>query len=281
MSAPQEASYVYAVARPFAAEAVAGLAGVGGYPVHLVAHEGLAAVVSAVPLHEFDEEALRANLEDLGWLEEVARAHHTVVDAAARHTDVVPLRLATVYHGDERVRSVLAEGRASFERALGRVAGCVEFGVKVYADPATRTPAGAEKSSGARPGESPGMAYLRKRREQRDRRDDTWRTAAELCDRLDASLAEWARARERHRPQDASLSGESGENVLNAAYLVADGDTGAFLDAAQRVRDSAPEGTRIEVSGPWAPYSFAGVEALEGTAPEASEATEAPEGGRP
>nr|WP_156000104.1 GvpL/GvpF family gas vesicle protein [Streptomonospora sp. PA3] len=250
-----EAAYVYAVARPLAAEAVADLKGVGGRPVHLVEHEGLVAVVSAVPLHEFDEDALRANLEDLGWLEEVARAHHGVVDAAARRTDVVPLRLATVYHGDDRVRAVLREGREDFAGALERVAGCLEFGVKVYAEPASR-PAAPEPPAAAPAGESPGKAYLRKRREQRDRRDDVWQQAAQLCERLDAAAAQWARARERHRPQDASLSGAPGENVLNAAYLVADADAEGFLDAVERVRAAAPEGTRIEVSGPWAPYSF-------------------------
>lgn len=257
MSTPAEASYVYAVTRPFSAEAVSGMKGVGGHPVRLLEHGGLAAVVSTVPLHEFDEDALRAKLEDLNWLEEVARAHHGVVDAAARSTDTVPLRLATVYHGDDRVRRVLQEDGGAFDRALERVTGCVELGVKVYADPATRTAAGPAPPSTAAAGNSPGKAYLRRRREQRDRRDDTWKEASELCERLEESVTAWARAREQHRIQDAALSGAQGENVLNAAYLVADADTGSFLDAVQRVRDTAPEGTRVEVSGPWAPYSFA------------------------
>jgi hypothetical protein len=264
MSEEPRAGYVYAVARPFDPAPLAGLEGVGGYPVHTVVVADLAAVVSTVPLHEFDEEALKANLEDLRWLEGVARAHNAVIDAVAQHAVVAPLRLATVYHGDDRVCEVLREGHDTFDAALRRLTGRLEFGVKVYADPSTRGTAPADAPAApAAPGESPGKAYLRRRREQRDRRDDTWRTAADLCDRVDAALREFADAREQHRPQDASLSGAAGENVLNAAYLVPAEHADSFLRAAERLRADAPEGTRVEVSGPWAPYSFASIDAGE------------------
>lgn len=261
MSESARASYVYAVARPFGPEPLEGVTGVGGYPVHLVVREDLAAVVSTVPLHEFDEDALKANLEDLRWLEEVARAHHGVVEVVARAAVAVPLRLATVYHSDDRVRTVLKDDYATFDRALRRLTGRLEFGVKIYADPKVRAAAPApEQQEAAEPDESPGKAYLRKRRVQRERRDDTWQAAAGLVDRTDAALREWAEARERHRPQDASLSGVAGENVLNAAYLVPEEHTESFLGTLERLRSDAPEGTRIDVSGPWAPYSFASMD---------------------
>lgn len=258
MSEPERASYAYAVARPLDPAALDGLSGVGGHPVHLVTQEDLVAVVSTVPLHEFDEDALKANLEDLRWLEDVARAHHEVIDTVAHHTVVLPLRLATVYHGDDRVRAVLQEGYAAFDRTLERLTGRLEFGVKVYADPSVRRAAAPPPKTAK--GESPGKAYLRKRREQRERRDDTWQVAAELVDRADAALREWAEACEQHRPQDASLSGVAGENVLNAAYLVPAEHAEDFLRTVERLRTEAPEGTRIDATGPWAPYSFASPE---------------------
>lgn len=263
MSEPADASYLYAVTRPFDARALEGVRGVGGRPVHLVVRGDLAAVVSPVPLREFDEDALKANLEDLGWLEEVARAHDGVIRTVVRHMVAVPLRLATVYHGDDRVREVLDEDHGGFDRALRRLTGRLEFGVKVYAEPAARTASGeqaGEEAAPAPPGESPGRAYLRKRREQRQRRDDVWQVASDLVDRTDAALREWAEAREVHRPQDASLSGAPGENVLNAAYLVPAQKAEDFLRTADRLRAEAAAGTRVEVSGPWAPYSFASLE---------------------
>ncbi|WP_285733284.1 GvpL/GvpF family gas vesicle protein [Nocardiopsis sp. ATB16-24] len=254
MGPPEYADYVYAVCRPFDAGAVDGLTGVGGHPVHVVTEARLTAVVSTVPLHEFGEQALRNSLEDLRWLEEVARAHHGVVEAVGRRTVTVPLRLATVYHSDERVREVLREHGEAFEAALRELAGRVELGVKVYAEaPAPSVPP-ARPSSGEA---NPGRAYLRRRKEQRDRRDDTWQRAVELCERADEVLGGLAWARERHRPQSAALSEASGENVMNNAYLVDEERVEAFLATARELDSHAPEGVRIEVSGPWAPYSFA------------------------
>lgn len=260
MDRTEYASYVYAVCRPFDPAAVDGLTGVGGYAVHLVVEADLAAAVSTVPLHEFDERALRENLEDLRWLEEVARAHHGVVDAVAHRAVTVPLRLATVYHGDDRVREVLRENGEAFDATLTELDGRVELGVKVYAEARSRT---AEPSAPASEDESPGRAYLRKRKEQRNRRDDTWHKAVELCERADQVLGELSRAREQHRPQTAELSEAPGENVMNNAYLVDDDRVDAFLLAVGELRSQAPEGTRIEASGPWAPYSFAAVRASE------------------
>ena len=65
---------------------------------------GLTVLVSDVSLAEFGEAALLANLEDLDWLDEVAREHHYV---HRRRGAAVPAaagaRLATVYGGDAAV----------------------------------------------------------------------------------------------------------------------------------------------------------------------------------
>ncbi|WP_017588093.1 GvpL/GvpF family gas vesicle protein [Nocardiopsis ganjiahuensis] len=259
MSRPEEASYVYAVCRPFDTATVNGLTGVGGHPVHFVVDADLAAAVSTVPLDEFDEQALHAKLEDLRWLEEVARAHHGVVDEVAARVVTVPLRLATVYRGDERVRQVLREHGEAFDASLRELLGRVELGVKVYADAGAR--AADPPVPAASVGESPGKAYLRKRRDQRNRRDDTWQKAVRLCDRVDEVLAGLASACARHQPQSAALSAAAGENVMNNAYLVDQERVADFFAAADELSSQAPEGTRVEVSGPWAPYSFANASA--------------------
>src|SRR5258707_13136802 len=67
--------WVYALAKR-GEPTLPGLAGVAGAPVRLVDADGLTAVVSDVTLEDFGEGALRRNLEDMAWLEAVARAHH-------------------------------------------------------------------------------------------------------------------------------------------------------------------------------------------------------------
>ncbi|MFL1428770.1 MULTISPECIES: GvpL/GvpF family gas vesicle protein [unclassified Nocardiopsis] len=257
MSAAAEISYVYAVTRAPgpAPDAVDGVRGVGGGPVRTVGSGDLAAVVGTVPAAEFGEAALKERFEDLGWLEEVARAHHTVVEAVTRSTAAVPLRLATLYRDDERVRGVLEREHGVFDSALRRLDGRVEFGVKVFAVPPPRT----EDVPAAR-GPGAGREYLRRRRERHRHRDDEWRLVGELCERIDAELLGLSRDRRSHRPQPAALSRAEGENVMNAAYLVDARDAASFLGAVGRLRERAPEQARVEVSGPWAPYSFASLE---------------------
>ena len=68
----ERAIWVYALAER-EETALPGLTGVAGGPVRLIDADGLTAVVSNVSLAEFGEEALRRNLENLAWLEAVAR----------------------------------------------------------------------------------------------------------------------------------------------------------------------------------------------------------------
>jgi Gas vesicle synthesis protein GvpL/GvpF len=251
------ASYTYAVARPFDPAQIAQVQGVDGSEVHLVSYQDIVAVVSSLSVAEFDEAAIRAKLATPEALEAVARAHHAVVEAVAARSVTLPFRLATIHHGGERVIEVLRQGYRRFCAALDRLAGCVEVGVKVYADlEALAATDPARKAGPAAPStpSSPGRDYLRRRMEQRRSRDEAWRLALAAADRTTTTLAKLALDQRCHRPQDPRLSGTRGENVLNMAYLVDAADVQGFALVAGSL--AALPGMRIEVTGPWAPYSF-------------------------
>ncbi|MFB9238813.1 GvpL/GvpF family gas vesicle protein [Plantactinospora siamensis] len=259
MSSAEQGVWVHAVTRDIEPARLAGMTGVGGGPVRPVRAGGLAAVVSTVDLAEYGAEPLRRNLEDMSWLESVARAHHGVIDAVARLGPVVPARLATVYLDDERVAGTLVEHRRAVADALDRVSGRVEWGVKAYAAPAAANPAGspgAGARGAARAGAGgAGRAYLLRRRAQLTATEDAERTAAEDADRLHGTLRRVAAEVRRHPPQDGRLSGRSEWMVLNGAYLV---DAEHADEFAESVRGLAPDhpGIRVELTGPWPPYSF-------------------------
>jgi hypothetical protein len=232
------------------------LTGVAGEPVRLIEGAGLAAVVGSVPLEDFDEEPLREHLEDLRWLERAARAHHRVINDAARRGQIIPLRFATLYHDDGRVRTMLQDRRDDFTATLDRVAGRTEWGVKVYVDPRAFLPDPAEDES-AGGGDSPGIAYLMRRKAQQQEKETAHLRATERADEIHAALAALAAETAEHPPQDAALAAYEGWMVLNNSYLVPDTFTEEFKAEVTALNERFP-GISLQLSGTWPPYSFAG-----------------------
>ncbi|WP_329112692.1 GvpL/GvpF family gas vesicle protein [Streptomyces sp. NBC_01353] len=273
MNAQHDAlTYVYAVVRQTEPlrEALTHLRGIGEAPVRLLGHPAdpadtsdagpalLSFVISAVPQRDFNEAALKDHFEDLEWLENVARAHHDVVQAVAAHATILPLRMATVYQDDSRARQALVAQRHTFAERLAQLASHTEFGVKIYlpapasgSDP--EAPAGSDQAAAA--ATTPGKAYLQHRRAQHHAREAIYRQAQGAAETIEALAARHAAQRVRHAPQRGTLAGAQ-ENVLNDAYLIPDEQTDQFRAAIARAAQDFPE-IRIEVTGPWAPYSFA------------------------
>lgn len=251
-------SYLYGVAAlgDGLYDAVAPLRGVAGAAVRLVPDEdtGLAAVVSSVPAGDFEAAPLAAHLEDLGWLEAVARAHHHVIDAVAAAGAILPLRLATIYRDDGRVQALIRADRTAFARRLSRVDGRVEWGVKIYFEPPSAPAAPTTPAPSA--GTSPGRAYLRSRHQERNARQDAFREAADAARNVDAAARAHAVAHARHRLQQGPLADDSGENIVNDAYLVPHDRADAFRHDVLSAAGQS-DSIRVEITGPWAPYSFA------------------------
>ncbi|MFF5505051.1 GvpL/GvpF family gas vesicle protein [Streptomyces roseolus] len=272
---PEESTraYVYGIGRDDGrlASLVGAGGGVDGHGVRLVPGGGLVALVSAVPAAAFDEEPLRRRLEHLPGLEELARAHHAVVDAAFARSPVLPLRLATVYTDAERVSGMLLAHRDAFIEMLTWLDGHVELGVKVFVDPAAASSAAHPSPAPEPEPASPGRAYLQRRRRQRRGTEDLYRAAEAVTGQVTRAGRETARAVLAHRTQQGELSAGSGVNVANHAYLVpahAEARFRADVEAA----GSGVAGVRVEITGPWAPYSFAS---------PVTEAGEESEGGAP
>ena len=251
-----EALWAYCVARDDA-----GLAG-GGPGVHpggeltWVREGGLALLCSEVPLAEFAEEPLRRNLNDLPWLERTARAHEAAIGAAFEQSAVVPMRLCTIFADEAGARGMLRERGGALAAALDAIEGREEWSVKLLVDrerlaDGLRTPAEETGEPGS------GAAYLLLRREERRLREAVDDRAAGLAEDVHAHLQERA-ADARVRPaQTRELAGYEGDMVLNGAYLVerdqADGLRALVAELQERHRAL---GVRIELGGPFAPYSF-------------------------
>ncbi|MEV0774117.1 GvpL/GvpF family gas vesicle protein [Streptomyces sp. NPDC050428] len=260
------ATYVFAVCRSDHPRLLPSAYGhLGGGPLRLLTAGSLCAVVQDVPAAEFSETALRQRLGDASELERCARAHHDVVTAAAAGGPTVPMPLATLYLGDERARAAVGENRGRFLLTLDRIEGRAEWAVKVHltqtgatarsAAPGTRETAAPDRGPGPRP--VTGRAYLdrlRSRQHLREQRRESAMAAAEQVDNAMRTLAVGTVARRPHGPE---VTGKDRTQIMNTAYLVAEDRSEELTATIGRLRAS-PEFNSIEidVSGPWAPYSF-------------------------
>jgi len=248
--------WAYCVARDEPA-----LAG-GGFGVHpdgeleWVRDGEHAVLCSRVPLNEFGEEPLRRNLNDLAWLERIARAHESVIGSALEQTTVVPLRLCTIFADAAGAQRMLEDRRDVLIAALEALNDRQEWSVKVLLD--RERLKDALRESGAEAGEpGSGAAYMLLRREERQLRELVDRRAAELAEDVHARLQERA-ADARVRPaQNRELSGHRGDMILNGAYLVERGQAGELRELVTELEQRHRRlGARIELGGPFPAYSF-------------------------
>jgi hypothetical protein len=237
--------------------------GVAGGKLERVVVGDLAAIVSRVPLAEFGAEPLRENLNDLGWLEKVARAHESVQGRALEHGTLVPLRLCTIYESEKGVREMLEREHDALTQALDALADREEWGAKLLVDgellaeqarSQSAEAADLEEELSTRTG---GGAYMLRRRLERHVRDAADSLAAELADQVHAQLQDRAIDATVLPPQNPELSGHAGQMLLNGAYLVDAGSVARFRELAAELEERhRAVGAKIELSGPWPPYNF-------------------------
>lgn len=248
VSAAPKALYVYGVV-PGESELELTGAGVGAGDIRVLREQDLAAIVGHVALDEFDEDALRKNLENPDWLAETARAHEAVLERALGTTTVIPFRIASLYGDEENLRDFLRANRSSLVELLARFDGKVELGVKGYFDRA----AAVNRDAGA--AES-GSDYLRRRQEEQLAGKDADAFVIDCARTSHAHLAEAALDARSNRPQAPELSGRAERMILNGAYLVERGDTKLETALRELEEGFGAQGVTYELTGPWPPYNF-------------------------
>ena len=249
-------TYVYALVRstrrPDVRTAPGGMPGSKG--VHaLPAGERLWAIVGHVPPRDYDEGAIAAGVQDLDWVGRRAMAHEAVVEHFLKADAVLPMQLFTLFTSDERALAHVAADRRRIERILTRVAGQVEWGLRLTFDEKAARQA-VEQVRG-RGGVTSGAAYLVRKRDLLDVTRVQLAGAKREADRLYRLLSrEVTEARRRTATEQAAPGSRL---LLDAAFLVPARGAGAFrtiLRAQARTLEAA--GLNLSLTGPWPPYNF-------------------------
>jgi gas vesicle protein GvpL/GvpF len=184
--------------------------------------------------------AMERNLENLEWLALHSVRHQQVVGEVAAQTAIIPARFGTVFSGEPALLKNVAGRSAALRKVLARVTDADEWGVKVFAE--RKTPAKVEAVRS-------GKQYLQQKAAQIKQRPE----------RDDPELGEFAAALGKVAAGAApsgKMSGSQPTLVWQATFLVPrsrqkqwEKVLSAFVERWEGLR-------RIEVNGPWPPYSF-------------------------
>jgi hypothetical protein len=283
------AVYLYALIKATTVD-LADVRGINSSAVRMLTRGQVGAVVGDVPLATLD--LPDEELSEKGRLAELAVSHDAVIRTLFAQAPVLPLRLATVVPDDTTALRVLDECAPSALDRLSRLDGHAEWAVRLRR--VTETPVDGQVDApvdepaavqGTVPGGTPGRsdssgsdtsgsdghgsdtagsptrrsgtAYLQRRRNAlraAERRRDAEHA---LADRTHAAMAQ-------HATEAAQRQTGHEDLLLNAAYLVDARRQDAFhAEADGQAALLMPDGVRLDVIGPWPPYSFAALDGME------------------
>jgi len=256
MASPK-GTYVYCVIaaarRPRLTRVPRGLTGMGSVRL-LDVEDGLFAAVADAPLDRYGEAAINRGLSDLDWVSRAAVAHEAVVESFISETAVLPMKLFTIFTTDDRAVEHVRAERRRIATVVKRVANHQEWGVRVVLD-RDRPGAAAPRKKKAPAGVRSGVAYLTRKRAERDAVVELTARARETVAALYERLA--ARSRLAKRRLASELPVQGGPLLLDAAFLVPRARAASFQALASREsRALSRHGYGLTFSGPWPPYSF-------------------------
>lgn len=210
------------------------------HPVQPVACGDLICWVSAVEPNGFSEEINR-NMDNLEWLALHGVRHQQVVAEIAAKTIIVPARFGTVFSGTQTLLENVEARKSALKRVFGRIADADEWGVKVIAEQRLAPQVPADIRSG--------KEYLQAKAARLKRPPE----------HDDAGLQEFAAALKKIATDFAptgKISGAQPDLLWQATFLVPRSRRKQWDQALKQFVKRWSGSRRIEVNGPWPPYSF-------------------------
>ena len=250
------ATYLYCLARaakpPALAKAPAGVPG-ADRPRVIDAGGGLWLVAADAPLDRYGEKPIQAKLQDLDWVSSVALPHEAVIEHVSKSATVVPMKLFTLFHSDERALEHIAKQRKRIDRLLERLDGREEWGVRMILDEVTALRTARSEAAAATKART-GAAFLLRKKKEQDAAKEILQHARARADELFDELSTKSDDA-RRRPPPKGLVGE--RVLLDAAFLLPRRNVKTFQTAVRaQAKKLAERGYQLVLTGPWPPYNF-------------------------
>ena len=213
--------------------------GVDGAPVTLIEEDGLGAAVSWIDPQNVTPDISRL----LSYARAVERLHAERV--------ILPMRYGCLLTDECQVAELLRAQREEYLALLRELDGCVEMGVRIL------LPRGSSShsASGSESQWSSGRAYLADRAARYVEDAEIERTLSAVAERLRSSLGALAR---KTKIEQSLLPNR---RLSSFYFLVRRNAVNLFRTAFSELSRAEP--ARLLLSGPWPPYNFGNVAALD------------------
>jgi gas vesicle protein GvpL/GvpF len=240
--AADEALYLYGISPADQGTGGIAIKGIdGAHPVEALPCGDFLCWVSRVDQAAFATE-LERNMENLDWLAVHGVRHQEAVAEIARLATIVPARFATLFSGPKALEKNVRSRDKALSKVFEKIAGCDEWGVKIFQERQVQAPAATTAATSGRDYLEQKATRIRRRGELR----------GEEIEELGAALAKIA----SDSAPSGKVSGGQADLVWQATFLVHRSKQAQWNRVLQDFVERWSGVRRIEVNGPWPPYSF-------------------------
>ena len=216
---------------------------------------GLWLIVADATEAELGEASIDKGLGNLDWVSRRAIGHERVIEHFLSAAAIVPMQLFTIFTSDERALAHVAKSQARINRAVARVQGHHEWGLRVTWDEQAARKAVEAAHARAKAGSPGGAAYLARKRDLLDVGRAQMADAKTTAAKLFRQMSKEATAASRQTETEQAAPGS--RLLLSAAFLVPVKKSTAFRNSLRAHMESvAGQGLVISLSGPWPAYNF-------------------------
>lgn len=210
----------------------------GDHPVEAVTCGDFTCWVSAVDPASFSQEINR-NMENLDWLALHSVRHQQVVAEIAATATIIPARFGTVFSSRQALLKNIQGRSSALKKVFARITNADEWGVKLIAEPRQPQPAPSKVRSG--------KEYL-KQKAARFKKPPDLSGVKEFVATLEKIATDSA--------PTGKISGVQPGLLWQATFLVPRGRRKEWDRALKAFVKQWSGSRRIEINGPWPPYSF-------------------------
>ena len=237
--------YLYAISEvPKRAAPIVSAEGIDGEaPVEAVRCENYLCWISRVAKNEFADD-IADRMQDLEWLASAGLRHQRVVAEISSKLAALPARFGTVFLSEDSLAAHVKERKRALRGAFERVAGADEWGLKIFATAAPKSPVTKAPASGAE--------YLKRKAELL-----LPRTAGKLDAEVKGFVADVKELAIAASPGGKASAGQPGL-IWHGSFLIARKNRKKLDLALRKYATKWKDIRRIDCSGPWPPYSFVG-----------------------